>query len=119
MKWFNNKIKSLFQEEFDKINYILGSLEDSLDRLEREVLLMQQDKDRIIGLYHSLESLNKINTLKLNESERILREEMELGISIITKRLDRKLEILGDRKGLVIDLMKRIAELEGDINVQS
>ena len=56
------------------------------------------------------------NGFRVDEKDRLLRNDMELCFTGLVKNIDKKLELLGDKKGIVTDLLKRIAYLEGQVS---
>ena len=123
-------------QNVDKKARECGKIADELKGLEAKVSSL----DRALGDYRR-ENLFEVGTLreshtlikgeinntvqKINfdiaKKEQLLREEFGDGLVNMSKHVNRKLEMLGDKKGIVVDLLKRIAELEGqleDRNVQ-
>lgn len=130
MKWIDEKIKRLFIKDVqvlqdtddiissalfkfkEETNQQLAQLRDSHSRCEGNGLRNLED---IHILQTELLNLKGQFSLKVKESEHSLREEFETSIRILNNNIDRKMEMLGNKKGLVTDLLKRIAYLEGQV----
>lgn len=70
-------------------------------------------ENRISLLDESMQSINKILTSKIRDTEIRLVDELDFVSRGILKTVDGKLVNLGDKKGLVVELLKKIAKLEG------
>ena len=105
MIWLNNIIIPIVRE-FIKPHqkYIYENTEKILE-LEKRINFLSEE----------IEIKYKINHLKIDQKERFLREEMELSLTGLISQIDKKFESLGDKKGIVTDLLKRIAFLEGEV----
>lgn len=70
--------------------------------LHKEILELREDFER------ELRNLR----LKMNEYDRAVRNDMESGLLGLTKTFDSRLSSLGDKRGIVTDLLKKIASME-------
>ena len=87
----------------------------ALDQFKRDGLVVKQWFDsRIESLRDDLNQSNAHLSSLIKERDRYLRDDLELSVTGMTRLLDKRLEALGDKKGLVVDLLKRIAFLEGN-----
>ena len=104
-----------FETDFTKKNDEIGR---RIEIIENEITHNQRETDiDITNIKQSLEiDLKRIN-LKIGERMQILSDDLDSSFTGLTKHLDKKLELLGDKKGIVVGLLKRIAELEGKDNV--
>ena len=91
-----------------QINIAVEGLVDKANKIQKEQL----------ALLESVSNDNRRIHLKIDEYDRQLREDMERGFTGVVRTFDKRLESLGDKKGIVTDLLKKIARLEGD-NVSS
>ena len=79
-----------------------SEVSDKCSLLNKEILRVEENastNDRRINI-------------KINESERLLKDELETSIIGLTKIIDDKIGTLGDKRGIVTDLLKKIAKLE-------
>ena len=103
--FFVEKIQ--IQERIEKLEFDCISVKNHLDAC---ILSLKRD----IGLIQEkLEIECRKSNSKIDEKERLIRDDMESGFLGLTKQIDKRLEKLGDKKGIIVDLLKRIAQLEG------
>ena len=108
-----------FESRLREFNARLENLENllSTEKLETSDSLKKLNEDiHIQREKFELES-RRVN-MRIDEKDKLLRENMESCFTGLIVRLDRKLESLGDKKGIVTDLLKRIAYLEGQVEGQ-
>ena len=86
-----------------------------IDNAEISSNFLKLDAD-IHNLREKLELDVRKNGFRVDEKDRLLRSDMELCFTGLVKNIDKKLELLGDKKGIVTDLLKRIAYLEGQVS---
>lgn len=96
-KFIENNLKRI-----QKINFEISDFDSAINRIDREIL----DRQTAISL-----ELKKLN-LKIDERERQMRDDYEVAISVAIKTIDKRLGNMGEKKGVVTDLLKRIAALE-------
>jgi len=120
MKWLDKiideKLSKIVNErlriEDESINFSeeVSALKDELTNLSRVVKIIQRD---IIAYQENAELNHRKMMLRFDEKEKIIRDEMESDFDVLGKQLNKKLELVGDKKGMTVHLLKRIAELEG------
>jgi hypothetical protein len=81
---------------------------NSLDKLNKDIHELRE-------ILH-LEG-RRVN-LKIDERDKLLRDNMESCFTGLVVNIDRKLSSIGDKRGIVTDLLKRIAYLEGQVEGQ-
>lgn len=99
MKWFKNSCNC--QEELNKQIKELSKQSHVIDTLHSLVVKQGQ----------SILDMEK----KIVVNDKSIREENAQAISLLTKYLDMKFEKVGERKGSIVELLKRIAVLEGQL----
>lgn len=99
---YDEEFKRLKEEDHALLR-VTNEIFDAIRSLQKEVLCVKAD----------IENNVKLLNHKLNEKERLIREDVELGFTGLTRNLDKKLELLGDKRGIVTELLKRNAKLEG------
>ena len=82
----------------------LVSMADKFNKLYKQILTLQEN---------SAIDDRKTN-LKIDEYDRQLREDMERGFTGIMRTFDKRLEQMGEKRGIVMDLLKKIASLENN-----
>ena len=139
MKWLDSRIKKIvlscvnvYNQDLIKHCQELESNKKEIDELKRkydfiDTKINMESEDNlsihrsinkeILNLRGYLDNELKRKSLKIDENNRLLKEDLDSSLTGLTKHLDKKLELLGDKKGIVVGLLKRIAELEGDNNV--
>lgn len=140
MKWLEKIICRLIDKRMEQYESMLDIFEEKVRDLKNDLSLSKQDFDAfksdyirgnneissnfmkldadIHNLREKLELDVRKNGFKVDEKDRLLRNDMELCFTGLVKNIDRKLELLGDKKGIVTDLLKRIAFLEGQKDVK-
>ena len=100
-----DRVKFLEGENETRVKQIVSTIED----LDAKIIRVNRD------LVNALENMfieNKRINLKMDEYDRQLREDMERGFTGVVRTFDKRLEQLGDKRGIVTDLLKKIASLE-------
>ena len=133
MKWLDDRIKYIVGLSFDPYHLAVQTHEERLIKIEqklaeREVNIEKVKSDilreldmfkvlekDILDLKEDLDMLYKRILTKLDERDKITRADFETSLVVLTKRVDVKLDTLGDKRGTVTELLKRIAKLEGDL----
>lgn len=128
MKWLDKIISDIVKKLNIKILEIIevhskeiSKLNKNFDDIERRLnsdeenngLVYLSINKEISNLHEHMDNQLRRNNLKIDEKESQLRQEFEIAITGLTKNFDKKFELLGDKKGIVTTLLKRIAELEG------
>lgn len=143
MKWLDNKIKDRVKELFHAFILPYGLSVDNLEKENKELrekleLLKKDLEDEKVLWRKERDDSRHINAvseqmiresfftadagiyLKIREMQSDSKDELERSLTGMVKILDKRLEVLGDKKGIVTNLLKRIAELEGLVeNVHS
>ena len=138
MRWLDNlidrslnlrdqKLKELINSKAEELKNSQGKLRFDLDRYK---LNIQIEMKNLVGLINEqtdkLTALNKevlrvegefgVNlqktSIKIDEKERQVREDLERSITTVIRMFDSRLEGLGDKRAIVTDLLKKIAKLE-------
>lgn len=132
MKWLDHKIMAAIELYMrirdEEVNQKLSDLKKesilfhmALKKLDQRIeqgLIQNTEVSRkeLFGLRMELQEEFSINhrrlNLKIEERERQVREDNEIAIAGMSKILDKRLETLGEKKGLVVDLLKKVARLE-------
>lgn len=130
MKWLDKKIDDCVAKRMESQNSALDDFESKL-RTFRENF-EELDKSFALEKSETFDTLRKLNedihilrekmelesrrvNLRMDEKDKLLRENMETCFTGLIMRIDNKLSLLGDKKGIVTDLLKRIAYLEGQV----
>ena len=125
MKWLDNTFNKLIEKIEIKVNLEFGVIKEKIDVLECKIneqnkiinnqndIIKELKKENII-LNEDLKRYYHKNNLTIALKEESIREDMESCLTTLSKNLDRKLDNLGSKKGVVVELLKRIAQLEKD-----
>ena len=131
MKWLDRIVGRMIQAVDVKVSAIyeicqkqskeIGELNKRFNEIETRFSVDEEENGRIqlyinkdiLHLREHLENELKRDSLRIDEKESQLRQELEAVVTGLTKVIDKRLEELGDKKGIVTSLLKRIAELEG------
>ena len=137
MKWLDKKIDGLIGGRMENLNGVLDGFEEKIRSIKESLLAIENASKEFVSVYtveksEILASLNKLDVdihglrerleldsrktnLRIDEKDRLLRDNMETCFTGLVMNIDRKLSLLGDKKGTVTDLLKRIAFLEGQV----
>ena len=137
MKWIDDKIEKIVVKRMENYDSILDSFEAKLRKIREGLESIEQASKDFVSVYSTekseiLNSLSKLDVdihglrerielesrktnLRIDEKDRLLRDMVETCLTGLVMNIDRKLSLLGDRKGVVTDLLKRIAFLEGQV----
>ena len=85
-------------------NHQFSIFENNLRNDERKLLMTSED------IKAELRMLN----IRIDDKERAVRYDMESAVTGSVKAFDERLNMLGEKRGIVMDLLKKIAKLEGD-----
>jgi len=133
MKWFNDIVEKQVKKNLDeyilkfedlrkeviKFRHDLQSLQLEEEVLERtqnhlKIILDRTEKD-IISFRDTLVSSDKRNFIRMDENSLLLRQEIETSVSNLIQIFNKRLDALGEKRGMVTDLLKKIAKLEGEL----
>lgn len=103
---FNDKSQCLKDAKSDYMSHI-SALYDCIKSLEAKI----EERDREIEAYR------RLDVHESKERDRLLREDLDLGLTGLASHVDKRLNHLGEKKGIVVDLLKKLAKLEKDEHV--
>ena len=126
---FEKRIREL-ENEFKQLKFlkeqIAGNekqIEVNEKQIEDNARSCCKERDQLYGridvreqmLRETMFSDQKSFNLTIRELREEFKEILEYSMTGLIKNFDRKLSLLGDKKGIVTDLLKRIAFLEGQV----
>jgi hypothetical protein len=118
---FQKKDDRIDQELF-KIHALIKELESDIKLANLRIIDLEAEcskfkifRSEALGMHET--HVHQVNALakKMNDREEINREDLELRLTGFVGIINKKLETLGDKRGIVVDLLKRIAFLEGEL----
>lgn len=141
MKWLENIIRKIvlkeievyndsmmrYCEEIESIGILtkiikteLSSFRDEFSDFRRKVndeifLLKQADGDNYLKVLNELNEWKGRIVDTTTSKNKLLEQEFNDVITGLTKHIDRQVELLGGKRGIVVDLLKKIAVLEGQV----
>ncbi len=133
MRWFNDIVEKQVKKNLDeyilkfenlkneviKFRHDLQSLqleEEILERTQNHLkIILDRTEGDIISFRETLVSSDKRNFIRMDENSLLLRQEIETSVSNLIQIFNKRLDALGDKRGMVTDLLKKIAKLEGDL----
>ncbi len=131
MKFIDNILNRLIDKKFSRIESRINLLEkvvnfnrstsiDSMNSLKTDSLKMEIDLCKLVkdtvdtnfsALSHRLDMVNSKVIVEEDELRKI-KEDLEISLDGIIKIFEQKLEVLGYKKIIATDLLKKLAKLE-------
>lgn len=120
MKWLDEIIDKRVKEKISgyEIGYIevlhaIKDLSNRVDEFSRDVSNVNKYVDiREQLIRESMFNVEKTINLKIREMQVDFKEDLELSSGGLMNFFDKRLNAMGEKKGIVTDLLKKIARLE-------
>lgn len=117
MKWLRKIIHDVVLEQNNDLSREVTKIKLDIEAIVTYINRIKDVENRLLTLREDTDVHYRRLNIKIDDKEHLLREEFELNMSGLVKHIDKKLELLGNKKGIVTDLLKKIAQLEGDKDV--
>lgn len=101
------------EQKFSDLSQRIDLIEARSDNTEKHIISIQQTLNHQIDkLFEDIAAMEKRINFKMINERNQTSYEMETSITGVIKILDKRLEQLDGKKGIVVDLLKKIAKLE-------